>query len=173
MGLTNLDYAAGPELGFTGQVADLSIASIETRINESATPIDFGVAVARGVGVALGKAGNCKPVADGEQILGITVKNPMELVASADGLNTINYARYAAVPVMKIGRILALAVEDVREGDAVLAIVAEGGKLASPKGGVAGSGRILVPNAVWETTTVAGKVGRIFITGGETGRLTT
>jgi len=170
--VTNLDPAARPALGFAGQVADLSIASIESRINESATAIDFGVAVARGVGAALGKAGNCKPVADGEQVLGITVKNPLEMVAAlADG--TINYPRYQAVPVMKIGRVNVIALEDVREGDAVLAIVASGGALASPAGGVAGSGRILVPNAVWETTTSAGQLGRIYIVGGETGRLTT
>jgi hypothetical protein len=164
------------DVGYDGEVADQSIASIRSLINENASIIDYGCGVSRGTS----GDGTCRPVqGDGtDQIVGISVKNPLG-PASSDGNDTVNYAQYADVPVMAIGHIFAIAAEVTRRGDSVLALSAGGagksspGALGSTVNGVASNTRVAVPNAVWETTTASGVVGLVFISGGEAGRTTT
>lgn len=150
--------------GYAGMIAEAGPQLIESRMNESATAIDFGIAVVRGAAVAAGATGTCKPqAADADIIVGISVRNAGPMIASTDGLNTIAYARYQAVPVMRIGSIFATAFENVVEGDGVIAVVAQGGKLSGTTAGAAGAGRIAVVGAKWLTTTLAGALGKIRI----------
>lgn len=143
--------------GYAGQLADSGPHIIETRVNEAATAIDFGVAVTRGVAVGF-SPGNCKVLNTNGQIpVGITVRNAASQIASTDGLNTVNYPRYDDVPVLKEGTIWALPFEDVVEGDGVVAIPAQNGKLGGTTAGAAnGTSRMAVDGAVWlETKTAA------------------
>lgn len=150
---------------YPGQVAETGPYKIESGVNESATPLDFGVAVCRGVAVAVGVIENVKPQgADGDVIIGISTRGGAgQIVASTDGLNTINYPRYAAVPFMKMGKVAVTAFENVVAGDGVIAVTAQGGKLSGTTAGAAGAGRIAVPGAVWQDTAAAGTVGWINI----------
>jgi hypothetical protein len=161
--------------GYPGQIADQEEAITDSRTNEGATAIDFGVAV------VLGTVGDrtCKVMSsDSDKILGISVRRPIH-PASSDGNNTVNYAQYKSVEILRAGVIWVLAAEAVREGDQVLALTAGGsgntsaGSFGGSKGGVAGSGRIDVPNAVWEDTTASGAVGRIRIMSPISARRTT
>lgn len=150
--------------GFPGQVAESGSNIIRSFLNESATTIDFGVAVCRGTATAAGQTDKCKPQgADADVIIGVSVRNAAPLVASADGNNTINYVRYSAVAVMTFGVIFAVPFENVVEGDAVLAVTAQAGKLSGVSAGVAGTGRIAVPGAIWLDTALAGTIGRVRI----------
>lgn len=146
------------DIGYAGQVADTSPATIENRTNSGATSIDFGRAVARGADDKSCKA----PAADGDKIIGISVRH-VTMVADASG--NVVYKQYASVPIMKEGYIYAIPAENVTEGDAVLSITAGNGTLGGVTGGAAGAGRVAVPNATWETTTTAGKVGKIRLAG--------
>ena len=67
------------------------------------------------------------------------------------------------MPLARFGRILVTALENATEGDQVLFITAQGGKLGSTTGGAAGAGRVAVPGARWAETVVAGAVGVIEI----------
>lgn len=164
--IPTLATVGGVELAplFAGQIAEAGPSLIESRMNESATPIDFGVAVVRGVAVAAGLVGNCKPqAADADIIVGISVRNSGPMVALNDGTNTVLYRQYQVVPIMKIGSIGAVPFENVVEGDGVIAIVAQAGKLGGTTAGAAGAGRIAVPGAKWLSTTLAGVIGKIRI----------
>jgi hypothetical protein len=142
--------------GYAGQIADAGPVIIETRINESATAIDFGVAVTRGAAVTSG-VGKVKPlVSSGQVPVGISVKYAADKVATTDGNNTVNYPQYDDVPVMKEGTIWALPFEDVVEGDGVVAIPAQNGKLGGTTAGAAnGTTRMAVDGAVWLQTQTA------------------
>lgn len=133
-----------------------------TAMNENATAVDFGQVVVRGTAVAAGAVMNCKPqTADGDLILGVSERTSQP-IASTDGNNTVNYPRYAAVPVRKRGRIYCVPCENVVAGTLALVITAgTGSKIASTTGGAAGAGRIAFPTggAVWETTTSSGALG--------------
>jgi len=149
---------------YAGQVAEAGPNIIKTGVNSSATAIDFGVAVCRGTAVAAGAVLNIKPQGlDADVICGISVRNAAPLIASNDGVNTINYPRYHDVPFMTMGAIGATAFENVVAGDGVIAVTAQGGKLSGTTAGAAGTGRVAVPGAIWETTTLAGAVGMIRI----------
>lgn len=163
-------------LGYPGGVADGTPAIIDTKINESATAIDFGIPVVRGVATAK-QPGNCKPMAaDTDDIIGISVRNASQVAANpAD--NIVNYPRYENVPVGRIGRFYVIAAEASREGDQVLILTAGaavnstcfGGSL----GGVAGSGRVAFKGAKWRTTTAAAAIGIIELIDQNLGRTTT
>lgn len=144
------------DIGFAGQVADMQFAEIDSFVNTSATPLDFGLAVCRAT-----TDDGCKPQgADGDVIIGISVRHP---IRPANAAGDVSYARYDAVPVMRKGNIFAIAFENVVRGDGVLAITAQGGKLSGTTAGAAGAGRIVVPGAKWETSTTAGQIGKIRI----------
>lgn len=142
-------------VGYAGAIPDIANTTIVSRINESATPIDFGVAVARGAA-----DDTCKPIgADADKILGISVRIATKV--SANG--TVNYERYDAVPVLRHGHIRAIAYENVVRGDAVISVTAQAGKLSGTTAGAAGAGRVAVAGATWDTTTAAGQIGLIRI----------
>lgn len=144
------------DLGYAGQLThEAHLADIDSKVNEGATAIDFGIAVARGTT----SDNTCKVIAaDADKIIGITVRLP---IRPADSSGNVNYARYDSVPVLKAGWIFAVPFENVTRGDQVLSITAQGGKLGGVTGGAAGAGRVVVPGAVWETTTTAGQVGKV------------
>jgi hypothetical protein len=153
--------------GFVGQVAETGPTTVRSMMNESATAIDFGRAVAHGVATVAGVTDNCKPPgADGDVIVGLSVRNPEPLVATTDGTNTITYARYMAVPVMTDGVMFVLAAESgIVEGTAAISITAGGGTIGgvSGAGGVAGTGRVAIPGCIWLDTTALNAIGRVRI----------
>jgi hypothetical protein len=171
----------GPALGYPGDLADASPHTIDTVQNESATAIDFCVPVCPGT-----LAGSAKPVAndtDAALCMGISMRDPTMVNASTSGV--VNYAQYRELGLMKVGRIYAIAAEDVRDGDQVLIITAasaaqaQATAFASSKGGVAGSGRVALKGAIWRAqagasaTITAGTVGIIEIINQNLGRTTT
>lgn len=146
------------DLGYAGQIVDTNPVTIETLINDQATAIDFGVAVARSAADNTCKA----PAADGDLIVGISVRHA---IRPADSSNNVNYAQKDAVPVLRDGFVYATAYENATRGDGVISVTAQSGKLGSVTGGAAGAGRVAVPGAKWETTTTAGQIGIIRIAG--------
>lgn len=146
------------DVGYAGEVVNMHDYVIESKTNESATAIDYGIAVARGAA-----DDTCKPpAADGDKLIGISVRHA---IRPADSSNNVTYARYDSVPIMREGYIYAIPFENVTRDDQVLSITAQGGKLGGVTGGAAGAGRVVLPNAKWETTTVAGSVGIVRISG--------
>ena len=146
--------------GFEGQIATLDHPITISRKNESATAISFGRAVARGA------SGGCKPpAADGDVIIGISVRDMAAVVASTDGNNTTTIAQNGMVTILKDGFIYAVAIEAVRDGDQVLSLTASGGTLTGTQGGAAGSGRVVVTGAIWCEAVAAGAIGKIRISG--------
>lgn len=144
--------------GYPGMIADLNPVTSESMTNESATPIEFGRAVARGAA-----DDTCKPVgADTDAIIGISIRYAIR-PANLSGL--VLYSQYDTVPVAKEAFIWAIATEAVTRGDAVLSLTAGGGTLTGTTGGAVGAGRIAVPNAKWATTVAAGALGKIRIYG--------
>jgi hypothetical protein len=107
------------DLGYAGGIVDQNYARITTLVNESATAIDFGVAVARGAA-----DNTCKPpAADSDEIVGISVAHRIK-PSAADG--TVAYAKNDAVPVAEEGRVYCVAGENVTRGDKVVNITATG-----------------------------------------------
>jgi hypothetical protein len=161
MSLVDLSTYGGllQELGYAGQIAEASPSVIDSRINESTGSIDFGIAVARGT-----TADNTAKViaADGDLPIGISGRHA---IRPADSSINVNYAKFDAVPVVRMGFVFVVAFENVVRGTAALSITAQGGKIASTTGGAAGAGRVAIPGAVWETTTSAGSVGIVRING--------
>ncbi|MGE4448578.1 MAG: hypothetical protein AB7E15_09805 [Azospira sp.] len=146
------------DLGYAGQIVDTNPVTIATLINDQATAIDFGVAVARSAANDTCKA----PTADGDKIVGISVRHA---IRPADASNNVNYAQKDAVPVLRDGFVYAVAYENAARGDGVISVTAQNGKLGSTTGGAAGAGRVAVPGATWETTTTAGQIGIVRIAG--------
>lgn len=153
-------------LGKPGQIADLQNCKTLTRQNSQATVIDFGVAAFWDTGDA---DGSCRVQnAAGDFFVGLTVAEPL-MVASSDGLDTVNYARYANVPLLIDGAMYVQTAEAVVAQDEVLAIRGGGAGNTSPgalgglTGGAVSATRLLVPGAVWLTTTVSGGIGKVQI----------
>lgn len=142
------------DLGYAGQIVDTNPATIESKTNDQATAIDFGVAVARSAADDTCKA----PAADGDKIIGISVRHA---IRPADSSGNVTYAQKDSVPIMRSGYIYATAYENATRGDGVISVTAQSGKLGSTTGGAAGAGRVAVPGATWETTTSAGQIGII------------
>lgn len=161
------------DLGLPGELATTTECAIDTFINEqttggldSAGMLDFGRAVCKATA-----DNGCKLISgDSDRVVGITTRKSF-VPAPASGI--IGYASGREVGVLRIGDIFALAAENVREGDQVLALTSGGGTLAGTQGGVAGTGRLVVPGARWKTTTTAGEVGIIEVLGREAAVLTT
>jgi hypothetical protein len=152
--------------GMPGQIADLESAQVITRQNGQAAAIDFGVAAVWDTGDA---DNTCRVQnSSSDFILGITVREPL-FAATADGLTTVNYAQFKAVPILTDGRIFIQAAEAVRAQDEVISITGGGagnsaaGALGSIKGGATSATRLLVPGAVWLTTTASGDIGEVQI----------
>jgi hypothetical protein len=160
-------------LGYAGQIANQEECSIFSLTNgsttggdDSAGMLDFGLAVARHA-----TAGYCKRIAaDADLPIGITVRHPT-MVTSAAG--AVGYRATDEVAIMYLGDIYCIAYENVTAGDSVLSVTAQGGKLSGPTSGVAGSGRVAIPNAHWVTTTSAGQIGLVRLTGVSNPKTTT
>lgn len=144
------------EVGYAGQVVDLQYAELDSRVNEGATAIDFGIAVAYGANEI-----GCKAIsADADKILGISARWP---IRPANQSGDVTYAQRDALPVMRKGNIFVVALENTAIGDAAISVTAQGGKIGSTTGGAAGAGRVAIPGAVWQTATTAGQVGKVRI----------
>lgn len=155
--------------GIEGQIVDQEFAQIDSFVNTSATGISFGRLVVRDTTVVKG----CKPMAaDTDLQLGVSARHPMS-PASTDGVNTVVYKQYESVPVLIDGVIFVTAAEQVRQGDQVLALTAGAGTFGGSRGGVAGAGRVDVPNALWVDDVLANAVGRIRVKNTGTRRVTT
>lgn len=150
--------------GFAGGIAETGPNVIRSFLNTSATAIDLGVAVGRGAATAAGATDKCIPVTAGtEVIIGISVRNAGNLIASTDGVNTINYPQYAAVPVLTDGVVFVTTAEAVAEGDTVLFVVASNKFGSVATGALAGTTRVAVPGSIWLDTASSGGIARIRI----------
>lgn len=114
------------DLGYAGEIVDTNPATIESKTNDQATAIDFGVAVARSAADNTCKA----PSAVSDKIIGISVRHAIR-PASAGGNNTVNYAQKDSVPIIRDGYVYAVAAENVTRGDTVVALTASAGTLGS------------------------------------------
>lgn len=114
------------DLGYAGQIVNTNPSVIDSKINESATAIDFGVAVARGAA-----DNTCKPpAAVSDKIMGISARHAIR-PASADGNNTVTYAQRDAVPILRDGYVYVVAAENASRGDTAVALTASSGTLGS------------------------------------------
>jgi hypothetical protein len=154
-------------VGKPGQRADLQNSRIVTRQNGQVATLDFGVAAFWDTGDA---DGSCRVQNSATDLfVGLTVAEPL-MVASSDGLDTVNYAQYANVPLLVEGPLYVQVAENVLAQDAVVAIRAGGGgnsaagALGSQVTGATSATRLLVPGAVWLTTTLSGNIGKVLIT---------
>lgn len=154
--------------GYPGQIASNLPAQIVSRTNSNATAIEFGVVVAKDPASPFG----VKPWSgDTDLIAGVVVRDVL-MPASTAGV--VNYAQYSSLPILEDGEIFVQVAEAVREGDQALIITAGGtgnttaGALGGSKGGVAGSGRVDFPGAVFLEDIASGAVGRLRVksTGG-------
>lgn len=114
------------EVGYAGQVVDLNEAILVSRTNENATAIDFGKVVARGAA-----DNTCKPIAAAsDDILGFAVRHPVMVSNTLPGATpSVNYAQYASVPVMELGRMYATAGMNVTAGKKVRVKLSDGSLL--------------------------------------------
>lgn len=97
-------------LGYNGMLADLqSNDGVVNLINEGITSVDYGVAVADGVGVQ-----SCYLAAAGtDRIRGISVRH-VSAIGNVPGV--VDYPRFSCVPVLEEGRILVTPYEAVTKG---------------------------------------------------------
>lgn len=120
------------DLGYAGQIVDTNPATIESKTNDQATAIDFGVAVARSAGDNTCKA----PTAVSDKVIGISVRHA---IRPADSSNNVNYAQKDSVPIIRDGYVYAVAAENVSRGDTVVALTASNGTLGSAANNTAGT----------------------------------
>ena len=107
-------------VGYAGELVDQQTATLDSKVNDVATAIDFGVAVARSAA-----DNTCKlPTAVTHKVIGVSVRHAIR-PAAADG--TVNYAQYDAVPILRKGTVYAVAAENVTRGDTAVALTASAG----------------------------------------------
>lgn len=144
-------------IGYKGQKSRLSENITDSAINENATVITFGEAVAKGT-----TDKTCKiPTTSSEKLLGLVERDVVTHVADSTG--EAGFAQYKDVPIMKLGYMNAMPVENVSKGDQVV-VLTSGGNYVGLGGttvAVPGSGRQILPGHVWETTTAANVLGEI------------
>lgn len=146
---------------FKGQVLDLSKAVIGSRTNESATPLEFGRAIARGA------SGGAVPL-DGTHtsVCGLSVMNPIQ---PADySTNAVNVKKGQEVALLEQGSMAVYPVENWADGDALYGLTAQAGELGTASGGGASATRILIPGASMKGAGTAGTCGEATIVGGQT-----
>lgn len=147
MGVNLSSYGGlNADVGYGGQLADLrSNSGVINRINESTTPVDYGVAVRDGVAKQ-----SCAVVSSvTDRVIGISVRH-VTSVGPTPGV--VNYPQYACVPVLESGRILITPYENVTKGAPVFARISDGRLGVTDDSGVS---TIRVPNARWEENGVA------------------
>ncbi len=146
--------------GYAGQIANNSNeADIESRNNENATAVELGAPVCRGVAVAPGTPGNCKPVAASGVVIGFAVRADSE--ANADSTGTTNFPQNTMVGVLRLGWMWAIAAENATEGDAAIALSATPTTVGSATGGAANGTTRLATSATWMQTVTTGNPGLI------------
>lgn len=148
------------DVGYEGQIADLSDADIINLMNAQAIAVLFGRVVARDA------AGQCKaPAADGNVILGIAARHSIKPSPGfgQTGAFGVGYAQYDEVPILRKGDIWCIAVENVTQDDQALSITASNGTIGGTTGGAAGAGRVVIPGAKWQQTVAAGNIGLLRI----------
>ncbi len=145
-----------PVAGYAGQIVDGNPTTVESKQNDQATSIDFGVAVARSAADNTCKA----PTLDADKIIGISARLATKV---ADSSGNVLYLQNDMVPIVKEGYVYVVAYENVVRGDGAISVTAQNGKISGTTAGAAGAGRVAIPAATWETTTAAGSVGIVRI----------
>ena len=140
--------------GFVGQMADLQLTNVLSR-NAEASVIDFGLAVVRGTA-----DDQCKlATATGGSFLGLTVRT---IAGTADTAGDRKYQINESVNILDEGVIFAICEDGCVPGDAVsFRYVAGTGQIGGLVTTPIASETDVIPNAVWDTTTTAGKIGRV------------
>lgn len=171
-----LDTTQGYELGLglPGAEATGSLSEKDTVVNEASSGgvdgnglIDFGVAVAKGTadnGVVPLSA------TDGSQVVAGISSRFASMSATAPA-NIIGHKTGKEFGLYRTGDVVAIAAEDVRAGDEVIALptaitVATGvtANLGGAKGGAAnGTTRLGMRGHKWKTTTARGKKGVVSV----------
>ena len=142
MGNVQPNYNDAPDRGYEGQIADTRSFEAVSRICQPAT-IGFGKAVIRGTAdnqVTIGAAG---------AFAGIAVRD-----ITLPALNNDAYKQGDTIAVMTRGTIFAVPSANVADGDPVYRTAL--GVLTN-----VATDNTLIPNAVWERTTLSGGLGVI------------
>ena len=141
--------------GFVGQFADLQLTNVISRSVETAE-IDFGLAVVRGTA-----DDQCiLPSATGQSFLGITART---IAGDADTAGDRKYQVNESANILDEGVIYAICEDGCSPGDDVFF------RHTTGTGSVIGALRTdadtatadQISNAVWDTTTAAGEIGRV------------
>lgn len=140
--------------GFVGQMADLQLTNVISRTVE-ASAIDFGLAVVRGTTDT-----ECKlPTATGGSFLGLTVRT---IAGTADTAGDRKYQIDESANILDEGVIYAICEDGCTQGDPVsFRYVAGTGQLGGLVTTPVASETDVIANAVWDTTTAAGEIGRV------------
>lgn len=147
-------YTAEHAEGFVGQYADLQLSNVFSRSVE-ASEIDFGLAVVRGTA-----EDQCKlATATGGSFLGLTGRT---IAGSADTAGVRKYQIGESANILDEGVIYAICEDGCTQGGPVsFRYVAGAGQLGGLVTTPVASETDVIPNAVWDTTTAAGKIGRV------------
>jgi len=147
-------YTAEHAEGFVGQYADLQLSNVFSRSVE-ASVIDFGLAVVRGT-----TEDQCKlATATGGSFLGLTGRT---IAGSADTAGDRKYQIGESANILDEGVIYAICEDGCTQGDSVsFRYVSGAGQLGRLVATPVANETDVIPNAVWETTTAAGQIGRV------------
>ena len=140
--------------GFVGQFADLQLTNVFSRTVETAE-IDFGLAVVRGTA-----DDQCiLPSATGQFFLGITART---IAGTADTAGDRKYQPEESANILDEGVIYAICEDGCIPGNPVsFRYVAGTGQVGGLLTTPVALETDVIPNAVWETTTAAGEIGRV------------
>jgi len=140
--------------GFVGQFADLQLTNVISRTVEG-TEIDFGLAVVRGTTDT-----ECiLATATGGSFLGLTART---IAGTADTAGDRKYQIDESANIIDEGVVYAICEDGCTQGDPVsFRYVAGAGQLGGLLSTPVASETDVVPNAVWDTTTAAGQIGRV------------
>lgn len=137
---TQTSYSENMDVGKVGALVNTEPHHCVSGTVEDAAGIGFGVVVKRGA-----NDGGIAATEDGDTagLYGITVRE-----RSLDANTPDAFPKYASARVMLKGMIWAQASVAVDDGDPVYVTV-DGGALSK----TSGAGKVLLPNATWESTT--------------------
>jgi hypothetical protein len=140
--------------GFVGQMADLQLTNVLSR-NAEASVIDFGLAVVRGTA-----DDQCKlATATGGSFLGLTVRT---IAGTADAAGDRKYQINESVNILDEGTIYAICEDGCVPGNPVsFRYVAGTGQVGGLRTVAVTAETDVIANAVWDTTTAAGAIGRV------------
>lgn len=141
--------------GFVGQFADLQLTNVFSRSVETAE-IDFGLAVVRGTA-----DDQCiLPSTTGQFFLGITART---IAGTADTAGDRKYQPNESANILDEGVIYAICEDGCTPGDVVYFrhTTGTGTVIGALRTDADTASADLIPNAIWETTTAAGAIGRV------------